>query len=232
MGWALLIALAALTLLPASARADDRPFVVVDTAVGEEDDDRVWSVETWALRLGPLLKLTATAEYAFDPSNAVQFDLTRVRVRDTQSLGAGVEVSYKHLVNRVARDGWGLGFVLSLDLERESGRSWRAEGVSLRVPASVPVGNSGALLHLNLGIDKAAGERRSFTSGLALEVPLFRRTTGLLEAAREADQRWLHAGLRHWIQRERFAIDFGLLQRQASGNRERGWVMGLSWFDL
>jgi len=43
---------------------------------------------------------------------------------------------------------------------------------------------------------------------VAIERELFKRTTLFAELAREGEATLLHAGARHWIKREKIALDF------------------------
>jgi len=42
----------------------------------------------------------------------------------------------------------------------------------------------------------------------------------------------LHAGVHHWIRRERFAVDIGVQQLRGGGGKTTGVVIGLAWYDL
>lgn len=227
--------LLAAALMAPAAWAGDRPFVATSSAVGEEDDDQVWSVETWFQRLGRQRGLTLAPEYAFDPQRSLQIELLVQRERGGERRSA-VEAEYKHLFNSFARDGWGAGVVLALELGKSGDQGWRRDGVALRLPFSVQLGAASdagsTLLHLNLGVEKERDERRALASSVALEVPLHRRVVVYAELAREGETRLAHVGLRHWVKRERFAVDIGLLHSRADGERRSGWSLGLHWFDL
>jgi len=214
-----------------SSQANDRPFESARTAVAE-DDDQVWSFESWSRRIGRERSLTIEPEYSFDPANSVQLELTRKS--DRQDGGHEVEIEYKHLFNRLARDGWGWGLSAALSIDRSDGRSARA--LDLRLPLSVDFGQitglgHGSLLHLNAGLHHASG-RFSASRAIAFEQPVFQRSLLFAERASQRGEGLTQLGLRHWLRREKFAIDIAWQQRNQAGERGTGWVAGIGWYDL
>ena len=132
------LGLALLSLLSLPAHAADRPYIVANSGAAEEDEEQVWSVENWYRQAGPQRSLTVAPEYAFDPVNSLQVEFRRVVDHDIGN-GHEIEVEYKHLFNRIARDGYGWGVVATLDMERPNGGPWQRAGVSLSqtgVPAA------------------------------------------------------------------------------------------------
>lgn len=216
---------------PGLAGAEDRPYLAVTSAAAEEDDERVWSIETLATNDKTLNHLGVVAEYSFDPLHAVQFELGRSRDRlgETTSVEASVEV--KWLFNRIARDGWGIGVVGSLSTERESGTGAAAGGWSLVMPLSIRLGQDVALLHLNAGLMREGGERRRLLAA-GIEGELWRRVTGFAEIAAQGEARLAHGGVRWWLRRERVALDISAYRRREDGSTFSGWVIGLGWYDL
>jgi hypothetical protein len=215
----------------AAAVAADRPYLVTNSAAAEEDEEQVWSVENWFRRAGTARSLTVAPEYAFDPVNSLQVEFRRTLDRVGEN-GHEVEVEYKHLFNRIARDGWGIGVVTTLDYERPQGGPWQRSGASLSLPFSLQFAEGAGLLHLNLGIAKPRGARREGTGAIAAEREVLRRTTLFAEAARDADGHLLHAGVRYWIRRERLAVDLAWQRLRSDGTRGSGLVLGIAWYDL
>ncbi len=220
------------------ARANDRPFESARTAVAE-DDDQVWSFEVWGRQIGRLRSLTVEPDYSFDPANSVQIELTRQLDRQGQDSGHEVELEYKHLFNRLARDGWGWGISAALGAERNASGSART--LALRLPLSVDLGHigrgadgsaSGSLLHLNLGVQKTGSARRQWASAVAFEQPLPQRSLLFAELARDGAAQLAQVGVRHWLRREKLAIDLAWQQRRGDGERSAGWVAGIGWYDL
>ncbi len=229
---------AALLAAGLPALANDRPFESARTAVAE-DDDQVWSFEVWGRQIGRVRSLTVEPDYSFDPANSLQIELTRQIDRQGQDTGHEVELEYKHLFNRLARDGWGWGISAALGAERNAGGSART--LAMRLPLSVDLGqisgsadgsNSGSLLHLNLGLQKIGAARRQWTSAVAFEQPLPQRSLLFAELARDGASHLAQIGLRHWLRRDKLAIDLAWQQRRGDGERSAGWVAGIGWYDL
>lgn len=74
--------LAATSPFVSASYANDRPYQATWTAVADEDDDGVWSVEASATRLGSLRTLNVAPEYAFSPTPTLQMEAARALERD------------------------------------------------------------------------------------------------------------------------------------------------------
>jgi hypothetical protein len=96
---------------------------------------------------------------------------------------------------------------------------------------SIALGDGGGFLHLNVGIGKARDARRTWSGGLAVEREVFKRTLLFAELAREGEATFMQLGLRHWLRRDKLAIDFSVQQQRADG-RASGFIVGLGWYDL
>lgn len=222
----------ALALLPTLSPANDRPFQNARTAVAEDDDEATWSFESWVQRLGPVRSLSVEPEYTFTPFTSVQIEFSRVLDRRGGDTGQEAEVEFKQLFNPIGRDGYGWGLSLAAATERSA-----AEGttrrLTLKLPLSIELGQTGALLHLNAGVIKPSGERRLFTRAVAAEFSLTGKSRAFAEFARDGDERYAQIGLRHWLRRERLALDLSLQQRRgADGERSSGFLIGVGWYDL
>ncbi|HSB99932.1 MAG TPA: hypothetical protein VLE45_08455, partial [Burkholderiaceae bacterium] len=88
------------------------------------------------------------------------------------------------------------------------------------------------LLHLNAGFVKPADEGRLWVSAAALEREVWKRTVLFGELARVGDATFVHGGVRHWIRRERLAIDFSLQRSRVDGAWHTGGTFGVGWYDL
>lgn len=218
-----------LALCAVVAEAADRPYLYANSAAAEEDEEQVWSVENWYRQAGRQKSLTVAPEYAFDPDTSLQVEMRRTLDRH-EGNGHEVEIEAKRLFNRIERDGWGWGVVAAIDMERPRGGPWERAVVSLLVPLSLQIGEG--LVHLNAGIAKPRGERRLFTGAIAAEREVWRRTSLFAEIAREPEGRLLHAGLRHWVQRERLAVDLAWQRVRSDDVRGSGIVLGIAWYDL
>jgi hypothetical protein len=225
--------LVALALVCAAATAlADRPFLATDSAAAEEDDDNVWSAESWFARSGRVRSLSIAAEYAFDPTTSVQLEFTRARDRAARETAHEIEFELKHLFNHIARDGYGIGVVAALGWDKDGRAGWRRGGASLNLPFTWAFGESGVALHVNGGVDKAVGERRAWTRSVALEGEVARRTTLFAELAGDGSDKLAHAGVRWWPQREKLALDLSWQRKRGDGGRASGIVFGLGFHDL
>lgn len=221
-----------LVALSQAAAAADRPYIFVNSAAAEEDEEQVWSVENWYRQAGRQKSLTVAPEYAFSPDDSLQAEFRRVVDRRNGN-GHEIELEFKHLFNRIARDGWGWGVVAALDMERPEGGPWERSAVSLSLPVTLQLGErDSSLAHFNLGVAKPRGERRVFTAALGAEHELWRRTSLFAEVARLPDGTMQHAGVRHWIKRERLAVDIAWQRVRSDEARGSGIVLGLAWYDL
>jgi hypothetical protein len=214
------------------AAANDRPYLATNSAAAEEDDDGVWSIESWATKLGPVRSINIAPEYAFNPTTSLQLELGRVRDRNAGESVSLAELEFKHLFNHIARDGYGWGVVASLGTAREGSASWKRDEWGLKLPFSLALWEGEGLLHLNADVTKPRDDKREWGGSLALERELIKRTTLFVEIAREGEATLVHAGARHWIKREKLWLDFSLQRLRADGVRESGAVIGIGWYDL
>ncbi len=224
--------LSALLAATPHAQAGDRPFLATSSAAAEEDDDAVWSVETWAQRIGAVRRLSIAPEYAFDPTTSLQFELSRSRDRNTRETELSAEIELKHLFNHIARDGYGWGLVAALAFEKNEVSGRRRGGVSLKLPFTLALWDSDGALHLNAGLSKPHESRRETLLSATIERKVARGTTLFAEAAREGQTTLLHGGLRWWAKKEKFALDLGLQRQRAPGSQASGVVLGLGCYDL
>jgi hypothetical protein len=214
------------------ARADDRPYLATSSAVADEDDDGVWSLETWATQLRSLRTLSVAPEYAFDPTTTLQLVITELRQRDIGERTSTAELEFKHLFNHIGRDGYGVGFFASLSAVKPGSASWRGGELSLKVPVSLSLWDGEGLLHLNPGVAFESDAKRTWTGSAALQRDIGQRALVFAEWARESDSHFVQAGVRWWIKRSKISVDTALQRRRIDGPRETGVVIGLAWYDL
>jgi hypothetical protein len=219
-----------LALAGGAANANDRPYQIARTAV-MEDDEQVWSFESWVERRGPVRGLSIEPEYTFDPGTSAQMQLSRYVDAGGGQTGHEAEIEFKQVFNHIGRDGWALGLSAAFGVER-TGESGVVRTAGLKLPLSIALGDGGGFLHLNAGIAKASAASRVWTSAIAIERELLRRTSFFAELAHEGELRLAQVGARHWIRREKLAIDLAWQQHAAGDRRDRGFVLGLGWYDL
>jgi len=224
-------ALGGLLLAPQPARANDRPFQVARTAV-LEDDEHVWSIESWVQRLGSVRSASIEPEYTFEAGTSVQLELTRQLDRHDSETGHEAEIEFKQIFNNVARDGWGWGVSARLAAERTAESDGTVPSIGLKVPLSIALGDGGGFLHLNAGISKTRDQRRTWDGAVGIERELLKRTLFFAELAREGGATYAQLGARHWLRRDKLAVDISVQQQRVEGARAYGVIVGLGWYDL
>ncbi len=222
-----LLAVLCAALWHVTAQANDRPFLLTSNAAAEEDDDKVWSVETWWQRAGSQHVFSVAPEYAFDPTTSLQFELSR-----RSDNANGLELEFKRLFNHIGREGWGWGVDVSLGMASADGTGWKRQGLSVKLPYTLQLRDGEALLHLNAGLQKQRDERREWVASAAFEHKLPWRNSAFVEVGREDRQTLWHAGVRHWIRRDKLALDLSVQQVRGGGDKASGLIIGLAWYDL
>jgi hypothetical protein len=217
---------------PMASFAGDRPFLATASAAAEEDNDAVWAVESAFQRLAAVRSLGVAIEYAIDPTNALQVEFSRTHDREAGATELGMGLEYKHLFNRIARDGYGYGMVAALDFARPQSAGWQGVQWSLTLPLSVQLGEPSTLLHLNLGVSKPRAARREWTASAAFEHEIAKRTVLFAEVARQGDGTLMHGGVRYWVRKERFALDLSLQRLRGDVGTSPGVIVGFGWYDL
>lgn len=211
-------------------QANDRPFQVARSAV-MEDDEEVWSIESWLERRGPVRGLSIEPEYTFGGGTSLQMQLSRYVDRQGDDTGHETEIEFKQIFNPIERDGWGLAFSAALGHERTN-EAGSVRTLGLKLPLSIALGDGGTLLHLDPGLSQASGERRAWTSSMAIEQPFYKRSFAFAEVAHEGTLRFAQVGVRHWVRKERLAIDFAWQQQRGPNGRTAGPILGIGWYDL
>ncbi len=223
-GWVLL------ALLASPALANDRPFQIARSAV-IEDDEQVWSFETWAERRGSVRGLSVEPEYTFSDGYSLQFQLSRYLDRRGEQTGHETELEFKKIFNHIGRDGYGLALSAALGVER-SREAGASRSLGLKLPISVMLAEGGPTLHLNPGLSKASASPRAWTSAVAIEHGVIKRSTAFAEWAHEGRLRLAQIGARHWLRKDRLAIDIAWQQQRSAEGRSSGLIFGLGWYDL
>lgn len=218
-------------LLAVPSQANDRPFQYARTAI-EEDDEQVWSFESWLQRRGSVRSLSIEPEYAFTTKASLQVELTRVVDRHDQETGHEAEAEFKYIFNNIARDGWAVGVGAAVSGERSNDSEKSKRSVRLELPLSLSLWQGEGFLHINLGVDKANNAQMVWTQALGIEREVARHTVLFAELARDGELRYGQIGVRHWLKREKLAVDFSLQQFRGDARRESGFVIGLGWYDL
>jgi hypothetical protein len=214
--------------------AGDRPFLAVNSAAAEEDDDQVWSFSSWVTRQRGARSGQVSLEYAFSPTLSVQLEAGRTREKGNDTSLTQGEFEVKYLFNHIARDDFGIGISLGSAhaWARHAGMKERESSLALTVPFSWAVVPGSTLVHVNVGVEKPRHQASERFSAVGIEHELARRLSVYAEWAKEGEAKLVNLGARWWIKREKWAIDLSNYQVRVDGVRARGWVLGLSWYDL
>lgn len=221
----------ALAAAPPS-RAADRPWISTNSAAADEDDNGTWAFDAWAERLGALRSVHATAEYAFVPTTSLQVEAAHTRDRELSVAGSAVGLEFKHLLNSIARDGYGWGVVVQFGVAKAGSEAWKRDELGLKAPFTLQLWDGDGALHVNAGLAKPRDGRREWTRSVAFEREIVKRVTGFAELAREGATRIEHFGARLWVKREKLVVDLGWQRQRDDAGRASGWVLGVGWYDL
>lgn len=228
---------ATLVFAQQGALASDRPYLAATSAVVDEDDDRVAALETWIEWSRRVREFRFEPEYNVDPRNAVRVEMgiNQDRRFDPALRSRSVEVEWKHLFTDLARTGWGSGLIVGIDRDLREGNADAAESdwsvgasglVSLRpTPDTVA--------HLNAGLVKPTGDSARLRWATAVEHEIVRRTSLFVEVGAVArEERLVHGGVRHWIKRERFAVDLTVGRRRSDPAASTFVTLGIALQDV
>ena len=204
----------------------------------EDDDERVFE---WSASHVSGKKERSTQMqlgYSFSPSLSVEFELGQARdkVDEVSWRGRGLGV-WMSLIDP-ARQGWGLATKLSVERELESGERWESPQWKGVLAYSLPMAEKTVWLHANVGMQYQSTDNgsRRWTSlwSVAAQKELNRRFEVFAELAgnQARSDQLAQLGVRHWIKREKLAIDVGLGRQFAEDRRGNFMAISLSVFDI
>jgi hypothetical protein len=221
-----------------SAQADDRPFLRTTSAIVEDDDERVFE---WSLSHtnGKKERNTQTQlGYSFSPTLSVELEWAQARDKveglSSREHGLGLWVSWVD----PARAGWGLASKFSVERERENGSPWEHPAWKGVLAYSLPLADKSTWLHANWGMRylSSEGDARRWNAlwSVAAQTALNRRFELFAELAgnQERSDQLAMAGVRHWIKREKWALDVGLGRQLAEDRKGPFLAVSLSVFDI
>ena len=226
-------ALAGAALAAPLARADDRPFLRTVTAVVEDDDERVFEFSATGVGSKQGHELGLQGGYSISPTLSVEAELGWSRDREEHSTERQIGVGIWHAWVDPAREGWGLAG--KLGSEWDQGAAGQARQRTLRgiVAASLPLLEKRVWLHANLGVEQRSGDGQVGLWSVAAQANLTRHWQLFAEAADNERREGLsQIGVRHWIRRDKIALDLAIGREHLPGD-QRGFVAaGLAFYDL
>lgn len=218
-------------------QAGDRPFLLADTAIQEDDDERVFEVSTWAQKASRFKSLQAEVEYSFVPDFSIEFGWGRKLVRGEDEPEAETELEFgvRKVLRDPARHGWGVGLTAevgaSREVEGDERTGWRYGESRIAVPLSRQWGP--VWTHLTLGAQHERREGVRPLAALAVLGSVSRSAKLFAEWGAVRDRSGLaQAGVRWWIQRERVAVELAAVRHREGGERHNAVLLGLSVMDL
>jgi hypothetical protein len=231
------------------AHATDRPYLVLRTAA-MEDDEQSWMLGGRWIRTGADNALQFGLEYGFTRATSMELEWTVERAGGGEH-GREAELEFKHLFNDIERDGWGVGLSVMLGLTRDRlesttgtaggsgddddaplGPRRARRGALVQIPLSVSLWDEQGQAHFNLGWQRRPWSNDQGFLAFGLERRLQGRTWGFSEVIYQPGQHLLHAGIRHWLRRDRLALDVSVQRQQGGEGWRNGVVIGVVAYDL
>jgi hypothetical protein len=222
-----------MTVLP--ARAADRPFLSVDTAMVEDDDERTFEFSTWLVKLKQERAVQAALEYNLNPTLSAELELGWSKNKLLDSTERSLELGVRNVWIDPARQGWGLGSNLSVGWVRRDDMGWKAQSLRALATYSLPMLENQIWLHANAGLERDLEERS--TQGvwsMGVQGRVRKDITLFAEYARQANKDSLvDGGVRWWAKKEKVALDFSIGRvRPRDDEGQKFITLGLSFYDL
>lgn len=229
-------ALLAASLMAGPVLADELPFLRLDTALVEDDDERNFEFAARLSQTRAERRLDAGVEYNFSPWLAAELQLGWTKERGEPGRERELELGLRHVLVDHHREDWGLALRLSLGWEKSAPGPWAFEGPAAVAAFVWPLAEQRVNLHANLGVSRrqSAGNTRGVW-GLGADMPVARSLLLFGElGGRAGEDRLVHGGLRWWLRRDKLAFDASLSRTRelATGEARRGVHFGLSFYDL
>jgi hypothetical protein len=216
------------------ANATDRPFLEIDTAIVEDDDERTFQISTWAVRRKRESATQAMLEYSFTPTLGLELQLGWVIDKLAMSRERTAELELKNVWLNPDREGWGLGTSISAGLRHPDSMNWKYDYLRAVMNYSLPMLEKQFWLHVNTGLERNDESKIRGILILGAEARLRKQITLVSEYSRkEAGDSFFHSGVRWWPQKEKIALDFSLGRAQPREARsEKFFTFGVSFYDL
>lgn len=216
-------------------RADERPFLETHPAMVEDDDERNFEFSTWFVKLKKEKSLQTSLEYNFNPTLSTELQLGWAKNKEDGSRERNVELSLRKIWIDPARDGWGLGSLVSLGWLRADEHGWKYESVRALMTYSLPLLEKQVWLHANAGLQREQDERKVYGIwSLGAQGRLRKDLILFTEYAHQAQKNTLmQGGVRWWAKKDKVALDFAVgKQKPEDADRQNFFTVGLSFYDL
>jgi hypothetical protein len=218
----------------------DQPFLRLETATVEHDDERNYEISTLFSRNKESVSRQIQIEYNHSPFLSFEVELGTERSRIEPEREREIELGVRYVLVDHNRNDWGLA--LKGSVEWEGGRDedgkvpTRRTGHTLLGAFVLPLADNRVRLHANLGWQHDRESRDNIRrTGLGMEAHLTPTVVAFAEHGRRRSVDELsHAGLRWWVKKEKFAVQLSSSRTRdlQGGEALKGVHIGLSFSDL
>jgi hypothetical protein len=219
-----LACLALAAALPAPAHAA-RPLITDDARIV---DARACQLESWVRRNEDSTEFWAIP--ACNLTGNLELGIGGSRTREAgETHTTDVQVQAKTIFKALEPNGWGVGLAVGHLRRRDDSTGGLARRLYGYVPLSVSFADDLAVLHVNAGLLRPAGESsHRVTSGVGAEVRLHPRLFFIPEVFhQEAGRPFFQTGFRFWIVPQRVQVDATYGDRLGGAGTQQWFSIGM-----
>jgi len=233
--------LAAIAVLGAccapAAHAEDSPYLRLDTALVEGDDEQQFEFATRYSTSNDDNNTQASLGYSVNPWLSVEAQLGWTHYNNGNDGESEAQVSVRYVLVDHNRDDWGLALIGSNQWQKTGDASMQDEGPAINLAFTKPFGEKTGNLHLNLGASRQNSTADTCaTWGLGIDVNFGQRAMLFAEfSGRDLSDQVTHGGMRWWLKYGKIALDTSLSNTQKfgdEGSSTQRFHVGLVFFDL
>ncbi len=219
------------------AHAEDSPYLRLDTALVEGDDENQFEFATRYSNSNNDDNTQASLGYSFNPLLSVEAQLGWTHYSNGDDRETEAQVGARYVLVDHNRDDWGLALIGSYQWQKTGDASMLDEGPAVNLALTKPFGEKTGNLHLNLGASRqnSTGDTCA-TWGLGVDVPLTQKAMVFAEfGGRDTTGQVTHAGMRWWLKYGKIALDTSLSNTKTFGDSAtdtQRYHIGLVFFDL
>jgi hypothetical protein len=218
-----------------SATAADRPFLDLDTAMVEDDDERSFEFSSWVVNHQQERGLQAALEYNFNPTLSAELELGWAKNKDDGSRERSAEIGLRKVWLDPAREGFGLGTNISVGWARPDDAGWKYESLRAVMTYSLPLLEKQVWLHANAGVERTQEDgltHRLWAAGV--QASIRKDVTLFSEYAQRANKdAAINGGARWWAKKDKIALDLSVGRVRPQDADSRNFMsLGISFYDL
>ena len=219
------------------AHAEDAPYLRLDTALVEGDDENQFEFATRYSNSNDDNSTQASLGYSFNPLLSVEAQLGWTNYSNGTGGETEAQVSARYVLVDHNRDDWGLALIGSNQWQKTGENSMQDEGPAINLAFTKPFGEKSGNLHLNLGASrKNSTADTCATWGLGVDVPVTQRLMLFAEfSGRDTTDQVTHGGIRWWLKYGKIALDTSISNTRTLGDEgtaTQRFHIGLVFFDL